>query len=160
MARVSIIERLKRHIEVSETLFWNGTPCWIWTACKTHDGYGRIQVRKHALMAHRVSYEEHIGPIPEGLTLDHLCRHRACINPLHSDPVTMEVNILRGLGMGALNAVKTHCKRGHPLSGENLYLYSDGRRSCQVCRRAYHNADYCSNRAANGFKCSDNFGHP
>lgn len=68
------------------------TPCWIWQGSLNHNGYGRAGSR----LAHHRFYEEHLGPIPQGLTLDHLCRVRACINPEHLEPVTLRENVKRG----------------------------------------------------------------
>lgn len=85
-------------------------------------------------VSHRYSYEELIGPVPTGLTLDHLCRNRACVNPSHLEPVTHRVNILRGESPSAKNAVKTHCPAGHRLAGEHLYIRpATGVRACYTC---------------------------
>ncbi|MGI9502698.1 MAG: HNH endonuclease [Geminicoccaceae bacterium] len=85
--------------------------------------------------AHRVSYEALVSAIPEGLELDHLCRVRCCVNPIHLEPVTTRTNNLRGNGIAAMNALKTHCPRGHPYSGEHLYVCSRGHRHCRTCGR-------------------------
>ncbi len=110
--------------------------CWLWTGAKKATGYGVF--RKHADQnprpAHRLAYEELIGPVPEGLELDHLCRVRACVNPAHLEPVTGRVNILRGFSPPAQNARKTECINGHPLIPENLYLH--GQRKCKTCHKA------------------------
>jgi hypothetical protein len=82
-------------------------------------------------------YEALVGPIPDGLFLDHTCRNRNCVNPQHLDPVTNKENILRGEGSPAKNARKTHCKNGHPLKGENLVRGSKGERVCRTCKNAY-----------------------
>ena len=111
--------------------------CWEWTASRTHRGYGRIrsEVGRHA-HAHRVAYELLVGPIPEGLVIDHLCRNRGCVNPAHLEPVTAEENHRRG---DHSKPLWSHCKQGHPLEGENLYVRasgeSAGKRQCQICRR-------------------------
>lgn len=70
--------------------------CWVWCARLNRNGYGRLSVGGRELMAHRLSYEAHVGPIPDGLLLDHLCRVRQCVNPAHLEPVTHQVNTLRG----------------------------------------------------------------
>ena len=119
--------------------------CWLWTACASH-GYGRIKVGGgfgKMLQAHRVAYEMLVGPIPEGLHLDHLCRVTLCVNPNHLEPVTPRENILRGENHVAKRARQTECLRGHPLSGANLYTNSKGGRACKICqnesnKRSYH----------------------
>lgn len=72
------------------------TPCWIWAARKNGDGYGLIQVAGRTLRAHRFLYERHIGAIPDGLVLDHLCEVTSCVNPYHLEPVTTVENMRRG----------------------------------------------------------------
>jgi hypothetical protein len=110
--------------------------CWIWTGRLDRYGYGKINMRLGTTStAHRMAYFMVKGDIPDGLQLDHLCRNRACVNPDHLEPVTNRVNVLRGSGATAINAAKTHCKRGHVLSGENLYVRRGGR-ECRECARA------------------------
>lgn len=112
--------------------------CWLWTAFLNPAGYGQIGVGGRAgrpMLAHRVAWEMHRAPIPEGLVIDHLCRNPACINPDHLQPVAQKLNLLRGNTFNARNVAKTHCLQGHPLIGENLYLNSHGGRHCQACRK-------------------------
>lgn len=109
--------------------------CWIWKGRKNDDGYGRIVFKRKQRYLHRFVYEHVIGPIPEGLELDHLCRNRACINPLHVTPVTHRENVLRGVSPAARHAKKTHCPKGHAYSGSNLYTRPDGARICRACTR-------------------------
>lgn len=106
-------------------------------------GYGRWTFRtgvtedtQRTVQAHRFAYEDSVGPIPDGLTLDHLCRTSACVNPLHLEPVSMTENNRRGLSPTARYWRQTECKRGHSLSGDNL-LPTDlkrGFRCCRACR--------------------------
>ncbi len=110
------------------------TGCWLWTGALNRAGYGLFHSRSGSNIAHRVSYELHRGPIPDGLTLDHLCRVRCCINPDHLEPVSMRVNTLRGTSFAATNATATHCPKGHPLSGKNIRLWH-GSRACVLCNR-------------------------
>lgn len=110
--------------------------CWEWTGGKTSDGaYPRFCIAKaQYVLAHRWSYEHHVGPIPDGLTIDHLCRFTLCVNPAHLEPVTNVENVMRGEGAGARNARKTHCKRGHEFTPENTYVGRGGRkRQCRTC---------------------------
>jgi len=110
--------------------------CWLWTAGATKAGYGLFRFQDAARYAHRVTFEALRGAIPDGLELDHLCRVTFCCNPDHLEAVTHKVNLLRGTGPAAQLARATHCKRGHPLSGENLVLRSRHKyRACLACER-------------------------
>ena len=115
------------------------TGCWEWPSPRLNrDGYGQIKFIRRFMTAQRASHVLFIGPIPDGAEVDHLCRNRACINPAHLEAVSRRENILRGNNQAALNARKTHCKRGHPLSGDNLVLVQTGKqrvaRGCKTCR--------------------------
>lgn len=111
--------------------------CWLWTAATGPFGHGSFRVggRKSARqMSHRYAYEMVIGPIPEGLVLDHLCRIHSCVNPYHLDACTQRVNLLRAPeSFQAINANKTHCKRGHPFDEANTIIRPGGR-GCRQCR--------------------------
>jgi hypothetical protein len=108
--------------------------CWLWTASCNGGGYGmfRDAVMERRADAHRFSYEFHVGAIPAGLVLDHLCRNRNCVNPEHLEAVTQRVNVHRGL-RGPANV--THCPQGHPYEGENVIYATDGARKCRACNR-------------------------
>lgn len=114
--------------------------CWEWPGPKDVRGRGLVYHDGKRRKAHRVAYEMLVGPIPEGLEPDHLCRNLACFNPRHLEPVTHAVNSLRGEGLPAKNARKTHCDHGHPLSGSNLRVYrrtwkSGKTTDVRVCRQ-------------------------
>lgn len=137
----------------SKTTFWDriapsfGAPdsCWKWHLKKNWSGYGRIKTDGKNTPAHRAVYEVLVGPVPDGLQLDHLCHtndkscngginceHRLCVNPDHLEPVTAKENQSR-----SHNARKTHCKNGHEFTFENLYIHpKKGSRGCKTCRRA------------------------
>ena len=111
-------------------------PCWIWTASVNAKGYGIMGAKNGSTLAHVISYNIHLGNVPGGMQIDHLCRIRNCVNPNHMEVVTPRVNVNRGYGPTAIHARKTHCPKGHPYSGENLYLTPGGRsRHCRECVR-------------------------
>jgi hypothetical protein len=117
------MERYEKRIDKTDT-------CWLWTGSKHRLGYGRINVGKGKIRsAHVVVYEIHIGLVPEGLELDHLCRVRNCVNPDHLEPVTHEENIARATPFW----YKTHCPRGHEHNEKNTYINPKGRRICRTC---------------------------
>lgn len=107
--------------------------CWLWTAALVK-GYGRFTSDVRQMGAHRWSYEALVGPIPEGLTLDHLCRNPRCVNPDHLEPVTQRENVAR-------IPRKTHCPQGHPFTAENTYVRTMPREDlrpvyqCRTCAR-------------------------
>ena len=106
------------------------TGCWLWLGKLHPAGYGKYRGK----FAHRVSWEQSNGPIPEGLQIDHLCRTRCCVNPDHLEPVTQRENVLRGVGYAAQRAKATHCVNGHEFSPENTGRFRGGR-VCRACKR-------------------------
>jgi hypothetical protein len=101
----------------AEERFWlkvaKTDTCWLWIG-SLRGGYGQFMVKAISSTpqrAHRWAYEHFVGPIPDGLTIDHLCRNKACVNPTHLEPVTLRVNILRSDGVSAQHARKTCCPR-------------------------------------------------
>lgn len=116
-------------------------PCWIWTArCRPYGVFSlpRVLGALKTVYAHRFAYELLVGPIPEGLELDHLCRVPRCCNPAHLEPVTRRENQRRGFGPPGVNARKTHCLRGHPFEGSNLIVLRRGGRCCRLCAALRH----------------------
>lgn len=110
--------------------------CWLWTASVCREGYGRFNATDIDLpstLAHRIAYEWTVGPIPEGLHLDHLCRVRNCVNPAHLEPVTAAENTRRAANF---NRSKMMCDSGHPFSPDNTVVY-DGKRACRACRNRW-----------------------
>src|SRR5437899_5599175 len=117
-----------------------GPGCMAWMGALDHKGYGRFSVKGINKFAHRIAFELYIGPIGEGLTIDHLCRSRRCQNISHMEAVTMRTNCLRG-DCWKHQAKKTHCRNGHPFNHANTYRYKNGHRSCRLCSRR-HSATY------------------
>jgi len=87
------------------------------------------------ITSHEFSYRLFVGPVPDGLELDHLCHNPKCINPDHLEPVTHQANMIRGLSFNSNrgNCLKTHCIHGHPLDELNTYVSKDGHRHCKTC---------------------------
>lgn len=133
-----------------EAKIWNyvrqTATCWLWTA-STNKGYALLKDGRKNIAIHRWMYEHFVGPIPDGLDLDHLCRVRHCVNPAHLEAVTRGVNVLRGATVAAENGYKTHCIRGHEFTPENTWINTDQfvHRSCKQCQ-----ADRAGNRVASG----------
>lgn len=129
--RLPLKERLMRHVRKTAS-------CWLWEGATIPAGYGHLHLNGTNTFAHRLAYELANGPIPEGLTIDHLCRVPACVNPSHLEAVTMRENVLRGKGPAAKNARKTHCPYGHAYD-----VIASHRRRCSQCearRRKQFNA--------------------
>jgi hypothetical protein len=107
--------------------------CWIWLGAVNQFGYGRAYANGKTTSAHRVVYEALVGPIPDGLIIDHLCRTRCCVNPSHLEPVTQRSNVLRGVGWAAINSKLTHCPQGHPYDRSKSYSGKPVTRFCSIC---------------------------
>ena len=122
--------------------------CWIWTGIPNKEGYAKTIVKKKTKLVHRLMFELHNGPIPDGLTLDHGCRVRCCVNPYHLEPATHKENILSGMSPSAENARKTHCVNGHEVTQDNTYYFAN-RRTCRTCNLARCSRDYFSNHEKN-----------
>ncbi len=113
------------------------TGCLIWPMKPNRQGYGQMSHSGKTIRSHRFAYESQVGPVPEGLVLDHLCRNRMCCNVAHLEAVTSKENVLRGIGPTAVNATKTHCDNGHVFSGTNVRIRPDGSRKCRECHRLH-----------------------
>ena len=133
-----LVERFQSKVAVRES------GCWEWTGyTDPNNGYGQTSstlTTGKTQNAHRAVWESLFGASPEAsgrrVHLDHLCRNRLCVNPAHMDLVSAGENILRGEGACAHNARKTHCKRGHELTPENVYVPPHrGGRECRECKR-------------------------
>jgi hypothetical protein len=128
----------------SYTVRANG--CWIWDKTLTSAGYGRFTIGYQSYGAHRWSYQTFVGPISDGLVIDHLCRTPTCVNPAHLEPVTVAENNLRGeTVLSTINKHKTHCIRGHEFTPGNTYLQTSKygvRRICRECKRILGRRQY------------------
>lgn len=131
--------------KTAEQRFWekvNKTDtCWLWTAAQNGAGYGQLRMTRHSnAYAHRFAYELLVGPIPEGMQLDHLCRVRHCCNPDHLEAVTPKVNTNRSTASEAnraRHAERTECANGHPFTEANTRIDPKrGVRHCRACGRA------------------------
>lgn len=130
MPRPTPQERFWSKVKKTET-------CWLWVGSYDGDGYGMFGVtHRRTSRAHRVAYEFLVGPIPLDLELDHLCRNPGCVNPVHLEAVPHRINVLRGNGLTAQHAAKTHCPQGHPYDLFNTYAKIGRRgRECRQCRQ-------------------------
>lgn len=120
--------------------------CWEWIASRQF-GYGRFRFNGGPVGAHRVAWLLLRGAIPAGMTLDHLCRNRGCVNPDHLEVVTRGENVLRGEGVTAREARQTTCVNGHVLAPPNIYRCNGKGRICRTCKLA-NVARYQARRAA------------
>lgn len=141
-------------LAVAERITESPEGCWVWTGSISRYGYGIVSFQGDYRRAHRAVWELLVGPIPDGLQIDHLCHdprvcegrgpgcvHRRCVNVDHLAVVTARQNMLRTLSPPALNAAKTRCPQGHEFTPENTYTNpTNGQRSCRTCRRAHSRA--------------------
>lgn len=143
----------------TEEKFWakvdKGDSCWQWQGGAFPNGYGYLLEFPGPRpgvgithLAHRYAYRLLVGPIPEGLDLDHLCRNRACVNPDHLEPVTRRENLIRGETIPARAVAKTHCIHGHEFTPENTYIAPNGTRHCKECSRAKCRKQYWARKLA------------
>lgn len=143
--------------------------CWIWKGSRSGN-YGDIQWNFKRYGIHRFSYQEFVGPIPEGRHIHHnmeVCTSTLCWNPAHLVPVEPDEHPSLGQTITAANSVKTHCIHGHPFSEENTHITPEGHRSCRECYRASCRSRYKRKHAPdrevlplNRLKTHCNHGHP
>ena len=146
--------RFDSKVKVSETRSFNGTQCWEWQGRLVGDGYGqfRFSGQNRTTAAHRFSYMTLVGPIPDGLVIDHLCRNTACVNPSHLEPVTNSENVQRGYDArtgGVQQIRKTHCPKGHEYTDDNIkWTITKGRRyrTCRPCVNTAQRAKWALNK--------------
>ena len=129
----SVTEKMLSKIEIIPE-----SGCWVWMGATNLRGYGQVKRgfrgKKKIKGVHRIFYEHYVGPIPEGLEIDHLCRERTCVFPKHLKAVDHDENIRRGTHNNQYKNA-SHCIYGHPFSGENLYIQPNGERTCRICRK-------------------------
>jgi len=120
---------------ILERITLHPSGCWLWPKAKDKKGYGgigtgsRLNGTQRSQQVHRVAYEVFVGPIPEGMTIDHTCETKLCVNPEHLEPVTNAENKRRG------GDRMKHCRRGHERNEMNTYIQTNGHRQCRVCKR-------------------------
>lgn len=149
LTRAETIERFWLNVKKTD---W----CWLWIGNRSggNNGggpYGVLWSERRMTYAHRFSYELHRHePIPEGLTIDHLCSNPLCVNPSHLEVVTLQENIRRGNGQSSIHSRQTMCLHGHPLTSDNLYNSIRGWRVCRVCSLERQRKYYAAKVAARG----------
>lgn len=129
--------------------FWSNVEktegCWLWKVSINTQGYGNITRQYKKILAHRYSYEQSNGSIPNGHEIDHICENKICVKPDHlvavtrSDHAKHTAQMIRNRSMD-----RTHCTNGHELNNENSYIYSrpkgaegNMRRVCKLCKKMY-----------------------
>ena|SRR3990167_402405 len=144
MTNASLVDRFWTRV----TIPYSPAQCWIWSGTKDRNGYGTLREgtgHRKRIQAHRASYLIHYGDIPNGLVLDHLCRDKSCVNPLHLRAVSMRENTLAGLRVGPQPKMwKAVCIRGHEKTPENIGVYRGRvlKRYCRPCQAMHARGRY------------------
>lgn len=119
-------------------------PCHVYRGNKLKSGYGIVSVKSirpgmTSMVVHRWCWEREVGPIPEGLVIDHMCRNKSCCNVDHLRAVTYRINAIENSeSVAAKNEAKTHCYKGHPFTEESLiFVKGKKRRVCWECEELY-----------------------
>lgn len=153
-AAMELVKRLRVDFEARYIPEPN-SGCWLWIGYAKPAGPSKWQARNpygyySRKPAHRLAYELHKGPVPEGLVIDHLCRNTLCVNPAHLEAVTTQENTRRGEAQSVINGRKTHCIHGHELTPDNTRLKRKGRGHERVCRTCHkrHLVEYKLRRKA------------
>jgi hypothetical protein len=147
------ITRLFSQIEINSLIKYENVPCWNWKGRKSQNGYGRVCFCSFTTTIHRIMYAWLVGPLPVGQDkgeVHHRCENTSCCNPAHLEFMSRQANTLKSNNRAAINARKTHCSDGHPLTGENLHpgFLRRGQRVCRICRADYARAYFQKNKAA------------
>lgn len=137
-----IVDPVKRFWD--RVTFEPNSGCWLWTGNCKPTGYGELGVtdypgaKSKKVSSHRYSYELHNGSIDDGLCVLHRCDVRCCVNPDHLFLGTKKDNYDDAVSKGRnhTNSKRSRCKRGHRLSGDNVYVAPNGNRACRECNRA------------------------
>ena len=143
--RKTLTERFARCVDKTPGYGPTGN-CWRWTAYVCKAGYGRITVNNYPRLAHRISYELHTGSVVGQLFVCHACDNPTCVNPAHLWVGTGADNMRDKCEKGRCNngrSALTHCKEGHELGGDNVYI-SQGSRACRICIKIKSRARYLS----------------